>query len=568
MKQSYAAACLKLAGLLATTALMPRAALAADCASLPQMSFPAVSITTATAEPTGFTPPGAKLSLTAPFCRVIGVATPVAGSRIAFEVWLPPAASWNGKFRGEGSGGSAGTINYPALADGLTRGYATMANDNGHTGSAWTFAQNPQAVIDFGYRAQHVTTIDAKAILQAFYEAAPRHSYFVGCSQGGHHAQMEAQRYPQDYDGIIAGDPASNWIGQMLAEVRIGMVSTAGGHDLPQPQLDLVTKTVLAQCAGKDGGSPGDQFLNDPRACHPDLAALQCKPGQDSQTCLSAPQMQAVQVIYDGTIDPSTGQKITAGMAPGSEAYWRQVLVGTPLPGGSSTSFFRDGIFGDASYDFSKFDFGRDSAYAEGKLFADQTADSILDANNTDLEPFRQAGGKLIMYHGWADPFIASQASIDIYAGIVGHDAAAHGIPFDLAQHGNIAAIRDTQSFARLFMVPGLNHCMGGPGVNSFGGAYQPAGIPLDRMHDMVDALDAWVDQRIAPDQIIASKYTNDDPKQGVAFSRPLCPYPQAASYTGSGNPADAANYTCADLKPQDNGPAIQGVNSLPNAIP
>ncbi|WP_158742310.1 tannase/feruloyl esterase family alpha/beta hydrolase [Acidisphaera sp. L21] len=531
-------------------------------------SLPGVSITAATTMDPGFTPPGDKRSLSTPFCRVIGVATPVAGSRITFEVWLPPAGTWNGKFRGEGSGGSAGTINYPALVDGLARGYATMANDNGHTGSSWTFAQNPEAVVDFGYRAQHVSTVDAKAIVQAFYGTAPRHAYFVGCSQGGHHAQMEAQRYPQDYDGILAGDPASNWIGQMLAEVRIGMVSTAGGTDLPQPQLDLVTKAVLAQCAAKDGGAPGDQFLNDPRACHPDLAALQCKPGQDGQTCLSAAQMQAVQVIHDGTTDPSTGQKITAGMAPGSEAYWRQVLVGTPLPGGSSTSFFRDGIFNDAKYDFSNFNFARDTAYTEGKLFADQTAVGILDANNTNLEPFRQAGGKLIMYHGWADPFIAPQASIDIYAGIVGHDAQAHAIPFDLSQRGNAAAVHDTQSFARLFMVPGLNHCTGGPGVNSFGGAYQPAGIPLDRMHDMVDALDAWVDHGIAPDKIIAAKYTNNDPKQGLAISRPLCPYPQAASYDGTGNPADAASFSCAELKPQENGPPLQGVNSFPNAIP
>ncbi len=443
-----------------------------------------------------------------------------------------------------------------------------MANDNGHTGSSWTFAQNPEAVLDFGYRAQHVTTVDAKAILQAFYGLAPRHSYFVGCSQGGHHAQMEAQRYPQDYDGIIAGDPASDWIGQMLAEVRIGLASTAGGTDLPQPQLDLVTKTVLAQCAGKDGGTLADPFLNDPRACRPNLTTLQCKSGQDPVTCLSAPQMQAVWSIYQGTTDTSTGQKIAPGLAAGSEAYWRQVLVGTPLPGGSSTSFFRDGIFSNASFDFSKFNFGRDTAYANGKLFADQMADSILNANNTNLEPFRKAGGKIIMYHGWADPFIASQFSIDIYAGVVGHNAQAHGIPFDLGQPGNVAAIRDTQSFARLFMVPGLNHCVGGPGVNSFGGAYQPAGIPLDRTHDMVDALDAWVDQGIAPDQIIATKYNNDDPKHGVAFSRPLCPYPQAASFNGTGNPAEAASYSCVDVKAQDNGPPLQGVNSSPNTIP
>lgn len=577
--------------LLAGTALASRPASAASCESLQATSFPGFTVTSATSEAAGaFTPPGSTAAIAAPFCRVVAVATPVAGSHINFEVWLPTAGTWNQKFRGEGSGGSAGAIGYAAMVDGLTRGYATMANDNGHTGSSWTFSQNPEAVVDFGYRAQHVTTVAGKQIVQAFYGVAPRHAYFVGCSQGGHHAQMEAQRYPNDYDGIIGGDPASDWTGQMTAEVWIGLASTAGGTDLPQAKLNLVTQAALAQCAGRDGGLPTDQFLTDPRVCRFNPAVLECPSGQDPSTCLTAAEVQAVRKIYQGPYFTLTGQKIAPGLAVGSEAYWRQVLVGTPLPGGSSTSFFRDGVFDDPNFNFLTFNFGSDVALAYGKVFAGQTLAQILNANDTDLEPFRQAGGKIIMYHGWADPFVASQFSIDIYAGILEHDAIATGqqlglgpllrvigafglagdpgLGRTLALLADEAALRHTQSFARLFMVPGMNHCAGGPGPNTFGGAGQPAGSPLDRTHDMVEALDAWVDRGIPPTQIIATKYNNDAPSQGVAFTRPLCLYPQRAVYRGFGNQSDAASYACATPAPADNGPPLLQLNAYPNGAP
>lgn len=580
--------------LLMSTALTSRPARAADCANLQSMSFPGFTVTSASPEPAGFRTPDNTGTVSVPFCRIAAVATPVTGSKINFEVWLPPPGSWNRKFRGEGSGGSAGSINYSAMVDGITRGYATMANDNGHTGSSWTFSQNPQAVVDFGYRAQHVTTVNGKALVQTFYGEGPRHSYFVGCSQGGHHAQMEAQRYPSDYDGIISGDPASDWTGQMLAEVWIGLASTVGGTDLPQPQLNLVTNAVLAHCAGQDGGLRTDTFLTDPRDCHFDPAVLQCAAHQDPSTCLSDAQVQAVRTIYDGPSDPNTGQQIAPGLAVGSEAYWRQVLVGTPTPGGSSTSFFRDGVFDDPNYDFLSFDFGTDVTRTNDKVFAGQTMAEILNANDTNLEPFGQAGGKIIMYHGWADPFVASQFSIDIYAGIIEHDAVARGLPFDLGplasvnsysglngllgregllrklirRAANQPALHDTQSFARLFMVPGMNHCSGGPGPNSFGGAYQPAGNPRDRTHDMVEALDAWVDQGVAPSRIVATKYANDTPSQGAVMTRPLCVYPKTAVYNGSGDPTRAANFSCIADEPDQNGPPLLGLNSDPDGSP
>lgn len=565
--------------------------MALDCAALQSVSSADFSVSSATPVDAGFNAPGGAGTVSGPFCRVVGVATPVTGSNINFEVWLPPAGTWNGRFRGEGSGGSAGSINYGAMVDGINRNYASMANDNGHTGSSWTFSQNPQAVVDFGYRAQHVTTVDAKAILQAFYGQAPEHSYFVGCSQGGHHALMEAERYPSDYDGIIGGDPASDWTGQMLNEVWIGLASTVGGTDLPQSQLDFVTDAVLKQCVGQDGGLPTDRFLTDPRDCAFNPAVLRCAPGQDASTCLSAAQVSAVRKIYRGPRDTITGQKIAPGLPIGSEAFWRQVLVGTPLPGGSSLSFFRDAVFNDPNYSFIDFNFGTDVELTNDTMVAGQTLAGILNANDTNLEPFRRAGGKLLMYHGWADPFVPSQFSIDIYAGIVEHDAAAEGLPFEAAllsgtdgRSGgrlreaviraellrtiNQPALRRTQGFARLFMVPGMNHCAGGPGANNFGGAYQPPGLPLDPRHDMVDALDAWVSQGVAPDQIVAAKYNNDNTTDGVAFSRPLCPYPQTARYAGAGDPTSAGNFVCAAEEPDNNGPPLLNLNAYPNGSP
>ena len=578
-------------GIVLAGGMVSRPAMALDCAGLQSISSPDFSITAATSEDAGFAAPGGAGTVSGPFCRVEGIATPVPGSRISFEVWLPPAGAWNGRFRGEGSGGSAGSINYGAMVDGINRNYTSMANDNGHTGSSWTFSQNPEAVVDFGYRAQHVTTVDAKKILQDFYGQAPQHSYFVGCSQGGHHALMEAERYPSDYDGIIGGDPASDWTGQMLGEVWIGLASTVGGTDLPQPQLDLVTDAVLKQCVGQDGGLPTDTFLTDPRDCSFNPAVLRCAPGQDSSTCLSAAQVRAVRQIYRGPRDTITGQKIAPGLPIGSETFWRQVLVGTPLPGGSALSFFRDAVLNDPNYSFADFNFGTDLELTNNTTFAGQTLAEILNANDTNLEPFRREGGKLLMYHGWADPFVPSQFSIDIYAGIVEHAAAAAGLPFEAAllagdgKHSaaglredairvallrtiNQAALRRTQNFARLFMVPGMNHCAGGPGANNFGGAYQPPGSPLDPQHDMVDALDAWVSQGVAPNQIIAAKYNNDNTTAGVAFSRPLCPYPQTAQYAGDGDPTSAASFTCAAEEPDNNGPPLLGLNAYPNGSP
>jgi feruloyl esterase len=543
------------------------ASAAGKCEALAGLKLPQVSITTAqTVQPGSFTAPDGEVLNNLPgFCRVVAVATPTPQSHINFEVWMP-INSWNKRFRGEGSGGSAGSIGYGAMANGLQHLYATMANDNGHIGSSWTFAQPAERVVDFGNRAQHVTTIAGKAITEAYYKQTPEHSYFVGCSQGGHHALMEAQRYPEDYDGIIGGDPANDWTHLMFGELWAGVKSSVKGpsSDLPQAKLDLVTKAVLAQCSGRDGGLKSDAFLNDPRVCHFDPQVLSCKANQDPANCLTPDQLQAVEALYQGPVNSQNHRQVFPGFALGSETFWRQVLVGLSVPGGSSASFFRDGVFaGKEDFNFLDVNFDRDVKFTDNKTAAGgETWSQALNANNPDLTPFRRRGGKLIMYHGFADPFITPFISLDYYTALVGtqggqgqHDGH-HNDGQRGGGHDGDDALAETREFARLFMVPGMNHCAGGPGANVFNGPDNLGGIE-DADHDVVMALDHWVSTGDAPKQIIATKYVDDTPSKGVAFTRPLCPYPEVAQYKGKGDPAYAANFACVAQDHVNNGPKI-----------
>jgi feruloyl esterase len=506
---------------------------AADCSSLIGLTVPGAAITSATDVPAGpFTPPGSSTPITLPaFCRVVATATPTSASLINFEVWMPPADVWNNRFRGEGSGGSAGAIGYSAMAGALRLTYATMANDNGHTGSLWTFAHppagDPEKVVDFGHRAEHVTTVAAKAIVQAYYGKPADYSYFVGCSQGGHHGLMEAQRYPADYDGIVAGDPGHFWTHLMMGELWTGAVSTLKGpaSDLPQAKLDLVTSAVLEQCEAQDDVS--HQFLTNPLGCEFDPASLLCAAG-DAPTCLTAAQLQAVQQIYQGPVNPRTGAQIYPGFVRGSENAWRQVLVGqfsggVPVPGGSSRSFFRDGVFEDPNYNFLSFDFDQDVLFTDTKpAGSGETYASALNAVSPDLDAFKKLGGKLIMYHGFADPFVTPLSTIEYYQSVIAAQRPGKG----QGKGEDRVAFKRTQDFARLFMVPGMFHCAGGPGPTRF---------------DVLTPLVQWVEEGVAPDRIIGSHVVG-----GVTtLTRPLCPYPQEDIYTGEGDPNDATNFVC-----------------------
>lgn len=542
--------------LLACTTLARPAQANEACTSLSSLKISEVTITSAADEAPGFIPPtSGSPTIPQAFCRVAGVATPNGSSGINFEVWLPATTAWNHKFRAEGSGGSAGSLSYPAMADGLARNYATMSQDNGHTGSSWTFSQNPYSVIDFGYRAEHVTTVAAKAIVTAYYDRVPEHSYYLGCSQGGHHGDMEAQRYPDDFDGIIAGSSAQDWTGTMVNEVWAGYWSSVAGpqFDLPQPQLNLLTAAVVASCGTQASGLATDGFLNDPRSCRFDPAVLQCTDGQDPSTCLTGQQVSAVQRIYEGPRDPVTFQQLGAPLVRGGEAAWRQFLVGSTQPGGSSLSFFRDAVFDNPNYDFKSFNFHTDVLTMQQTTFAGQTLPEILDAVDPDLEAFRAHGGKLIRYHGWADPFISPLSTVFYYENLIA-DQRRHQ-----ETHSKQRALAATKMFARLFMVPGMYHCAGGPGANAFGSVGQPVTPQTqDPQHDVMRALEHWVEDGVAPDQIIATKYNNDLPADGVAFTRPLCTYPKIAEWNGSGSDQDATNYACVEGSAKRNGPEPQ----------
>jgi feruloyl esterase len=358
---------------------------------------------------------------------------------------------------------------------------------------------------------------------------------------------MEAQRYPDDYDGIVAGAYGGlDWTGIMFGELWTGVHSTTGGHDLPQTQLDLITNAVLKQCGRQDGGLASDAFLADPRDCRFDPQTLQCKPGQDASTCLTADQVEAVQAIYDGASNPRTHQQIWPGFLRGSETFWREVLVGNPnAPGGSSASFFRDGVFnGQPNFSYLNINFDSDVTLTNNKpAGSDLTWQQALDANNPDLSEFRQHGGKLLMYHGLADPFVTPLASLDYYTAVIG----ATGGP---------QPVKLTRNFARLFLAPGVTHCAGGPGANIFNGPDNLGG-PEDSDHDVFLALRQWVENGVAPTRIIGTKYVNDTPTDGVAFTRPMCPYPQFARYRGTGDTTDASSFICIIDNNDSNGSII-----------
>jgi feruloyl esterase len=460
------------------------------------------------------------------FCRVAAEVSPTADSAIKLEVWLP-ASGWNGKYQGQGNGGFAGMIGYPALGAAIKRGYATAGTDTGHAGgdAAWALG-HPEKVIDFGYRAIHEMTLKAKAIIEAFYGDHAQRSYFASCSDGGREALMEARRFPQDYDGILAGAPANFWTHLLAGTMWVVQATTLDQASyIPAGKLPAIGAAVLAACDALDGVTDG--ILNDPRQCHFDPATLLCK-GADSDSCLTAPQLTALQKIYAGPRD-SAGHQLFPGYLPGAEegpGGWTPWITGSG-PGHSLLFFFGTQYFTDMVYEQAGWDYKTFNVDQATKLADSKTAQA-LNATDPHLELFRARGGKLIMYHGWGDAAIPAPNTIDYYNSVV-------------ATMGR----RKADSFLRLYMAPGMQHCGGGPGPNSFGqGANYP---PYDPEHNIYTALEQWVEKGAAPSKIIATKYVSDvNPAQGVKMTRPLCPYPEVAKYRGTGDTNDAANFVCA----------------------
>jgi hypothetical protein len=428
------------------------------------------------------------------------------GGTILFELLLPD--SWNGRFVMGGGGGFVGTVQN-AARDSVNRGYATVGTDTGHEWqpgymAGWALT-NVEAQLNFGYLAVHRTAEVAKALVRAYYHTDATRSYFVGCSRGGGQAMMESQRYPKDFDGIVAGAPAFNWTGFAATMVAIAQAlypnpDQIESTPLTKEALQKLAAAILDQCDAQDGLKDG--IIENPTAVHFDLAKV---------TDITAEQRKAIAAIYQGAV--SAKGTISPGYTSGAECnpdQWIAWLVG-PLPAlvkeshvpdltfAFGTQVFKFLIFNQPDWDYSKYDFS--SFERDSRLAA-----SFLNATSPDLDAFKARKGKLILWHGWADPALPALATVQYYRQLQAHDPGAG-------------------EYCRLFMVPGCLHCGGGPGATD-----------VDWLSVIVD----WVEQGKAPDRLIASK--NERGK--TVLTRPLYPYPQTAVYKGDGDPNSAESFS------------------------
>jgi pimeloyl-ACP methyl ester carboxylesterase len=515
-------------------ALVPVAASAqTSCEALANLTLKNATITSATSVAAGSYEPPEGPGLPGPtkdlptFCRVAGIAKPTSDSEIHFEVWMP-ASDWNGKYEQVGNGGFAGAIPFPGMAEPLLHGYATAGTDDGHIAApnaTWAVG-HPEKVKDFGYRAVHETSMQAKALIRAFYGKDASRFYFVGCSEGGREAMTEAQRYPDDFHGIVAGAPAINWdhLNARGLWDEWALLETPESF-IPPAKLPILQNAAIAQCDTLDGDRDG--FIENPRVCHFDPATVECK-GSETASCLTAAQVTAAKKIYAPVTNPRTGAEIEAGFSPGGEAVpanWGVWITGRSAPQLGvgklfANQFFGDMVFENPKWDAKSFNFDTDMRITDDKW------GGILNSMDTNLRAFKSHGGKLIQYHGWSDAAIPPTGSVEYFEAVQ-------------------KAMGDTKSFYRLFMVPTMSHCAGGPGATIFGNAGGMEPAEEDAEHDVVLALDRWVEKGAAPDHIIATGFVDNNPAKGVAMTHPLCPYPQVAHYQGTGDAKDAANFVC-----------------------
>jgi feruloyl esterase len=484
------------------------------CESLASLDLKETQITVAAVVPAGTfkptkeffspVPPDTYTALPA-FCRVAGSISPTPDSHIAFEVWLP-IDGWNRKLVAVGNGGYSGEIWFPFMARPLAAGYAAAGTDTGHAGSAVdaSFAlRHPQKVVDFGFRAVHELALKSKAITVAFYGSPPRRAYWSGCASGGRQGLMEAQRFPTDFDGIVAGAPA-NYMTRLSARyVVVSQTIRKDGGLIPPEKLPMLHRAVLDACDVIDGVK--DDVIENPLRCSFDPASLKCTAG-DAPNCLTAAQVASAAAMYRPLINPLTAVRLFPGVSPGSENLWATgvgAMVPQPMP--LATGIFEYIVFKKKGWDWTTFDVARDMTKVE------VDAGPTLDAIDPNLTAYFDRGGKLLQYHGWSDPGIPPLNSIGYYENV----RAALDDP-------------DLDRSYRLFMVPGMGHCAGGDGPNQF---------------DALGALDLWMETGKPPDSIVA---THSDADGVVDRTRPLCPYPKVAIYHGDGSTDDAANFTCA----------------------
>ena len=483
------------------------AAATTPCQSLATLALPHSTVTLAQAVPAGelTLPPGAvptfpgfpapSFSKLPALCRVAATLKPTSDSEIKIEVWMP-ASGWNGKLESVGNGAWAGSISYRDLATAVTAGYAAASTDTGHSETTAAFVVgHPERLIDFAYRAVHEMTLAAKAVAAAYYGTSPARAFFNCCSTGGRQALTEAQRFPADYDGIVAGAAANYPTHLQGAQVWTTEITNQSDGYIPPAKYPLIHNAVLEACDALDGVK--DRVLEDPRRCHFDPQAIACK-GPDAATCLTPAQVEVARKIYAGP-----GQSLFPGLERGSELGW--ATLSGPKPMALAAETYQYLVFKDPNWDYLKFDPARDIATA------DKVAGPVMNAIDPDLKPFFKHGGKLLMYHGWADPGIAPENSVNYFTSV--EDAAG----------GKSKAAESI----RLFMVPGMGHCAGGDGTDDF---------------DKIGTLAQWVETGKAPDHIPAAHKT----RGAIDRTRPLCPYPETAHYKGSGSTDDAANFVCA----------------------
>jgi hypothetical protein len=487
-------------------------AAAASCESIASLALENGKVTSATLVAAGaFVPPGrafgggpagaVSFEILPAFCRVTATLTPTPDSDIKIEVWMP-AENWNGKLVGIGNGIWAGNISYTGMAEPVGLGYAAAATDAGHVGTGMDakFAVgHPEKLGDFGYRAVHEMTVKAKAVIASYYGEKARRSLWVSCSTGGRQGLMEAYRYPEDYEGISSMAPANPMVPLMFSTLWTGYVAMKeDANRLTVPKLTAVHKAFIGACDANDGLQDG--IVADPERCKFDPGVVQCK-DKDADDCLTAAQVKTMREIYGGVKNPRTDERIFAGFSPGSEQQL-MTLVGGKEPFSVATSYFRDLVFANAEWDYKTFDYDKDVTASL------RAGSSIVDVPSDGFAKFFAGGGKLLLSHGWSDGLIP----------------AANTAAFYKAMTAKMEP-KTAASSVRLFMVPGMGHCGGGDAPS---------------VMNMLAVIDEWTEKGKAPDSIIARRSANEKP-----MSRPLCPYPQVAKYTGAGDTDDAANFVC-----------------------
>jgi feruloyl esterase len=492
-------------------ALISASAAADDCTDLAAVSIAETNIVSATLVPAGgFTPPGPQraggpggpagsvYAALPAFCRVEAALHPTANSNIGIEVWLP-ATGWNGKLEAVGNGAWAGTISHSALATALAQGYAATSTDTGHRGGSAEFLQqHPDLLVDFAHRAVHEMAVTAKAVVAAFYERPAARAYFTGCSTGGRQALTAAQRYPEDFDGIVAG--AAAYYPSHIQGMQVWTAAVANRSAdsiLDRAAMTTVNAAAIAACDLIDGVADG--VIENPGRCEFQPTSLAC-PSANGGACLAPAQIETVRRIYTGPTR-SDGTSIYPGLARGSESGWTTLAGLAPL--GLALETFQWIVHKDPAWDWRSFDAVTEIPGAALRI------GPLMDAHDPDIDAFTARGGKLLLYHGWSDPGIPPAGTIRYYDAV----------------RATLGA-RAADASVRLFMVPGMGHCAGGTGTDRF---------------DAIAALDRWIETNTVPDRIEAERIVNG----ARVRTRPLCAWPQTAVYSGSGSTDDSANFAC-----------------------